>query len=85
MNNSENFAIALKAMAEIVQEFSDNPDNPNVSAWLRGGAVDQIHKIRQEERERIRELAHEFFGREQRHTDQYLELIPLFDAMLDSK
>ena len=43
-------AFMLRVQADLVQEYSDDPNNPNVSAWLRGGAVEQIRKAEDEAR-----------------------------------
>lgn len=41
-------AFALHAQANLVQSYSDDPDNPNVSAWLRSGAIQEIVKVEAE-------------------------------------
>lgn len=38
---------ALHTQANLVEEYSSNPDNPNVSAWLRSGACEQILMLEQ--------------------------------------
>ena len=38
-------ALALWTQANLVQEYSDNPDHPNVSGWLRSGAIKMIGDI----------------------------------------
>ena len=43
-------AFMLRVQADLVQEYSDDPGNPNVSAWLRSGAVEQIRKAEDEAR-----------------------------------
>lgn len=47
-NTGKSFALALAAMANVVQSFSNDPANPNVSAWLRSGAIEMIAKVEQE-------------------------------------
>ena len=44
----KNLVYMLWVQADLVQEYSDNDSNPNVSAWLRSGAVDAILEIEQE-------------------------------------
>jgi hypothetical protein len=38
----------LYSMSIVVEDFSADDDNPNVSAWLRGGAIDSLLKIQEE-------------------------------------
>lgn len=47
-NAGRDMVVALFAMANLVEEYSNDEDNPNVSAWLRGGAVDLILRVEQE-------------------------------------
>ena len=41
-------AFQLYVQADLVQEFSNDPNNLNVSAWLRSGALDMIERIEEE-------------------------------------
>lgn len=47
-DEARRLAQALYAMAIVVEEFSADEDNPNVSAWLRGGAIDSLLTIQEE-------------------------------------
>jgi len=38
----------LFVMADLVQDYSNDDENPNVSAWLRGGAIEMITRIERE-------------------------------------
>jgi len=38
----------LKVQADLVREYSNDPNNPNVSAWLRSGAIEQIRRVEEE-------------------------------------
>ena len=39
---------SLQTQAFLVQEYSNDPDNPNVSAYLRSGAVEMIGRTEDE-------------------------------------
>ena len=39
---------SLHAQASLVQEYSNDPDHPNVSAYLRSGAVEMIGRVEDE-------------------------------------
>jgi hypothetical protein len=53
----KSLALALSAMAELVQEYSDDSGNSNVSAWLRSGAIEQVRKAEDEARREALGLA----------------------------
>lgn len=42
------FALALGGLAYILEEFSKDEENPNISAWLREEAIDFIALIEHE-------------------------------------
>jgi len=45
LKTTKDAIFALHAQADLVQEYSDDPNNPNVSAYLRSGMVETILKI----------------------------------------
>ena len=46
--NGRDLAMELFVMADLVQDYSNDDENPNVSAWLRGGAIEMITRIERE-------------------------------------
>ena len=48
--------LSLLTIAELVDEYSQQPDNPNISAWLRGGLIEQLALIEHEAQAEMFEL-----------------------------
>ena len=47
-NAGKELAFLLWVQADLIQGYSDDPDNPNVSAWLRSGAIEMILDVEDE-------------------------------------
>jgi hypothetical protein len=48
--SGQQLALGLATMANLVQQYSNDESNPNVSAWLNSGAIEGIAKVERDAR-----------------------------------